>query len=95
MQGHLVEPSRRGRGDGCKAEYEQHISTHAVVFVYSLRVIHASIKAGGVILRYSHHSLNSEDDVGDESKDAVWGGEVGAGVGEFVVLDYYECGKKR
>ena len=95
MQGHFVESSRRGRGDRCKAEYEQHIPTHAVVFVYGLRIIHASIEAGGIILRNSHHSLNSEDDVGYESKDAVWGGEVGASVGEFVVLDYYEGGKKR
>ena len=95
MQGHFVKTSRRGRGDRCKAEYEQNISTHAVVLVYGLRIIHASIEARGVILRYSHHSLNSEDDVGDESKDAVRGGEVGAGVGEFVVLDYYEGGEKR
>ena len=66
-----------------------------MVFVYSLRVIHTSIETRGVVLRYSHHSLNSEDDVGYEAKNAVWGGEVGAGVGEFVVLDYYERGKKR
>ena len=66
-----------------------------MVFVYGLRIIHAPIEAGGIILRYSHHSLDSEDDVGYEAKDAVWGGEVSASVGEFVVLDYYECGKKR
>ena len=66
-----------------------------MVFVDGLRIIHASIEAWGVILGYSHHSLDSEDDVGYESKDAMWGGEVGGPMGEFVVLDYYEGGKKR
>lgn len=65
-----------------------------MVLVDSLRIIHTSIDARGVVLRYPHNSLNSEEDVCDESKDAVRGGEVGAGVGEFVVLDYYKSGKE-
>lgn len=65
-----------------------------MVFVDGLCVIHTSVDARGVILRYSHNSLNREEDVCDESKDTVRGGEVGAGVGELVVLDYYESGKE-
>lgn len=65
-----------------------------MVFVDGLCIIHTSIDAGGVILRYSHNSLNSEEDIRDESKDSMGGGEVGAGVREFVVLDYYESGKE-
>lgn len=94
MQDPLIKTSLRGRGDRYKAEYEQQVSTHTVVFVDGLCVIHTSIDARGVILRYPHNSLDSEDDVGDESKDAVGGGEVGAGVGELVVLNYYEGGKQ-
>lgn len=94
MQGRCIETSLRGRGDRCEAEYEQQVATHAVIFVNGLCIIHTSINARSIILRYSHNSLNSEEDVCDESKDAVRGGEVGAGVSEFVVLDDYEGGKE-
>ena len=94
MQGPCIETSLRGYGDCCEAKYEQQVSTHAVIFVDGLCIIHTSIDAWGVILRYSHNGLNSEEDVCDESKDAVRGGEVGAGVGEFIVLDYYETSKE-
>lgn len=94
MQRPYVETSLRGHGDRCAAECEQQVSTHAVIFVDGLCIIHTSIDSRGVILRDSHDSLNSEEDVCDESKDAMRGGEMGAGVGEFIVLDYYETGKK-
>lgn len=94
MQNPCVETSLRGRGDRCETEYEEQVSTHAVVFVDRLCIIHTSIYAGGIILRYSHNRLNSEDDVCDETEDAVWGGKMGASVSEFVVLNDYECGKE-
>ena len=94
MQGPFVETSLRGHCDRCKAEYEQQVATRAVIFVDGLCIVHTPIDARGIILRDSHNSLNSEEDVCDESKDAMWGGKMGAGVGEFVVLDYYETGKK-
>ena len=94
MQSPLVKTSLRGRGDRCEAEYEQQVSTRAVIFVDGLCIVHTPIDTRGIILRDSHNSLNSVEDVCYESKDAVRGGEMGAGVGEFVVLDYYESGKK-
>lgn len=94
MQGAGVETSLRGRGDRCEAEYEQQVSTHTVVFIDGLRVIHTSIDARGIVLRYPHNCLNGEEDICDETKDAVRRGEVGASVGEFVVLDDYESGKE-
>lgn len=94
MQGSFVETSLRGHGDRCEAECEQQVATHAVVFVDGLCIVHTSIDARGVVLRDSYNSLNSEEDICDESKDAMRGGEMGAGVGEFIVLDYYETGKK-
>lgn len=94
MQGPCIEPSLRGRSDCCEAEYYQQVSTHAVVFVDGLCIIHTPIDSRGVVLRYSYNSLNSEEDVCDESKYAMWGSEVGASMGEFIVLDYYESGKE-
>ena len=94
MQSPRIETSLRGHGHRCEAEYEQQVSTHAVVFVYGLCIIHTSIDAWGIILRYSDNSLNSEEDVCNESKDAMRRGEVGAGVSEFIVLDDYETGKE-
>lgn len=94
MQNPCIETSLRSCGHRCEAEYEQQVSTHTVVFIDGLCVIHTSIDARGVILRYPHNSLDSKDNVCNESEDAVRGGEVCAGVGELVVLDYYESGKE-
>lgn len=94
MQGSCIETSLRGRGDRCEAENEQQISAHAVVFVDGLCIVHASIDCRGVILGYSDSRLNSEQDICDQSKDAVRGSEVGARVGELVVFDYYKPGEE-
>lgn len=94
VQGPCIKTSLRGHGDRCEAEDQQQISTHAVVFIDGLCIIHTSVDTRGVVLRYSHNSLNSEEDVCDEPKDTVWGGEVGAGMGKFVVFNYYEGGKE-
>ena len=66
-----------------------------MVFVDSLGIVYTSIETRSIILRYPYDSLDSEEDVCDEPKDAVWGGEVGASVGKFVVFDYYEGGEER
>ena len=94
MQSPGIEPSLRSCRNRCEAEYDQHVSTHAVVFVNSLGIIHASVDAWSVVLGYSHDSLDSEEDVRNESQDAVWGGEVEGTMGKFVVLDYDECGEE-
>ena len=94
MQHPGIEPSLRGCGDGCEAEYNKNVTAHAVVLVNSFGIIHASIDARGIILRYSHDSLDSEEDVCDKPKDAVWGGEVGSRMGKFIVFDDDEGGKK-
>lgn len=65
-----------------------------MIFVDGLCIIHTPIDARCIVLRDSHNSLNSEKDICDESKNAMRGGEMGAGVGEFVILDDYETGKK-
>ena len=94
MQDPSIEASLRRCGDGCEAEYDKHVSAHAVVLVNGFRVIHTSIDARGIVLRYSHDSLDSEEDICDEPKDAVWGGEMGASMGKFVVFDDYEGGEE-
>ena len=65
-----------------------------MVFVDGLGIVHTSIDAWGIVLCDSHDSLNSEEDVCDKTKDAMWRGEVGASMSKFVVLDYYERGKE-
>ena len=65
-----------------------------MVFVDGLCVVHTAIDTRNVILCYSHNSLNSEEDICNESKNAMWGGEVGAGVSEFIVFNDYESGKE-
>ena len=94
MQDPSIEPSLRGCGDGCEAEYDENVSAHAVVLVNGFGIIHTSIDARGIVLRYSHDSLDSEEDVCDEPKDAMGGGEVGRPMGKFVVFDDYEGGEE-
>ena len=94
MQGPSIEPSLRGCGDGCEAEYDKNVPAHAVVLVNGFGIIHTSIDARGIVLRYSHDSLDSEEDVCDEPKDAVRGGEMGGSMGKFVVFDDYEGGEE-
>ena len=93
MQGSRIEPCLRGYSDRYVAKCEEQVSTHAVIFIDGLGIIHTSIDAWGIILRDSHNSLNGKENVCDQSKDAVRRGEVGAAVGKFVVLDYDESGK--
>lgn len=94
MQHPGVEPSLRGCGDSCEAEYDKNVTAHAVVLVNSFGVIHTSIDARGIILGYSHNSLDGEEDVCDEPKDAVGGGEMGSRMGKLVVFDDYEGGEE-
>lgn len=94
MQDPSIETSLCGCGDRCEAECEEQVSTHAVVFVDGLGIVHTSIDARGVVLRYSHNSLNCKKNIRNQSKDAVRGGEVGASMGKFVVLNYYESGEE-
>ena len=90
MQDPSIKPSLRGCGDGCEAEDDKNVSAHAVILINGFGIIHTSIDAWGIVLRYSNDSLDSEEDVCDEPKDAVWGGEMGASMGKFVVFDDYE-----
>ena len=94
MQDPSIETGLRGCGDRCEAECEQQVSTHAVVFVDGLGIVHTSIDARGIVLRYTHDSLNGKEDICNEPKDAVRGGEVGPSMGKFVVLDYDESGEE-
>lgn len=94
MQDIRIETGLRGRRDRREAEYDEQVPAHAVVLVDGFGVIHASVDARGVVLRYTHDGLDTEEDVCDEAEDAVWGGEVGAVVGEFIVFDYDEAGEE-
>ena len=94
MQDPSIEPSLRGCGDGCEAEYDKNVSAHAVILVNGFGIIHTAIDARGIVLCYSDDSLDSEENVCDEPKDAVWGGEVGSRMGKFVVFDDYEGGEE-
>ena len=94
MKDPSIEPSLRGCGDGCEAEYDKNVSAHAVILVDGFGIIHTSIDARGIVLCYSDDSLDSEENVCDEPKDAVWGGEVGPRMGKFVVFDDYEGGEE-
>ena len=94
MQGSSIEPCLRGCGDGCEAEYNKNVSTHAVVLVNGFGVIHTSIDARGIVLRYSHDSLDSEEDVRDKPEDAMGRGKMGASMGKLVVFDDYEGGEE-
>lgn len=94
MEDPSIETGLRGRRDRREAEYDEQVPAHAVVLVDGLGVIYASVDARGVVLRYAHDGLDGEEDVCDETEDAVWGGEVGGAVGEFVVFDYDEGGEE-
>ena len=94
MQGPSIEPSLRGCRDGCEAEYDKNVSAHAVVLVNRFGVIYTSIDARGIVLRNAHDSLDIEENVCDEPKDAVWGGVMGSRMGKFVVFNDYEGGEE-
>lgn len=63
-----------------------------MVFINLLRVVHAAVEAGRVILCESHEALEEQEDVADCTEDGVGGFKVRARVGKFGVEDGGEAG---
>ena len=62
-----------------------------MIFPHLLRIIHAPIQRGREILCHPYRGLDEEEDVSDQTQDAVDGGEVR--VAPLVVLDHDEAGE--
>ena len=72
MQHILIEPRLCRRRDRCKAEYEDHVTTHPMILINRLCVLGAAEQRWCVVLGNADNGLQEEEDVGDQTKDSVW-----------------------
>ena len=95
MQRYLVIIRLRGRRHRRKCQYQQHISAHTMVLVDRLGVIHATIEAREVVLRYTYQCLQHEKNIRNQPQNRVRRDEMPvSAIGDFVVLDDDEAGEE-
>lgn len=94
MQHIFIEPRLRRRDHSGETQDQNHIPTHPMILVHTLRPIHTAIQPGSIILRQADQGLQRKQDVRDEAEDGVRGFEMGTVVADFVVFDYDEGGEE-
>lgn len=65
-----------------------------MIFPHTLRIVHAAIHSGSVVLREAHESLQEYEDVENEAENGVRRLEVGVAGAALVNLDNDEAGEE-
>lgn len=83
------------RANRCKAERRNDVPKQAVVLVYALRILHASVEARDIVLREPDNGLEVYENIKYESEPSVRRLEVLMPRAGLVYLDDYETSGKR